>query len=180
MDLVWYQTYVDHMWITADGKHVKRGEIYHNGKSYDTPFAYKIKERIWNEEDYSGYGTNRYYKVCGHLVHRLAASAKNGGYKFNKGDCVDHIDCDHHNNSFSNLKICSYSENMQNPITKEHLGKRCWIYKDDTNKFIRSDQLEYYLANGWKRGSISRITPEGRERMRQYMINLNKTRTKNN
>ena len=33
-------------------------------------------------------------------------------------------------------------------------GKK-WIYKDDIQKYIKKEELEYYLNEGWKLGSIS-------------------------
>lgn len=40
-----------------------------------------------------------------------------------KHDVVDHIDTDRKNNLFTNLRWCSTKDNVNNPITKEHLSQ---------------------------------------------------------
>lgn len=61
---------------------------------------------------------NKYMYISGGiLLHRIVASLFIPNPE-NK-PCVDHIDTNKHNNNVTNLRWCTYSENMYNPITRK-------------------------------------------------------------
>lgn len=73
-----------------------------------------------NRKDGNGYPQVSFYKDGKQFpisIHRLVAEAfiDNPDNK----PCIDHIDCNKDNNRVSNLRWCTYKENMANPLTYE-------------------------------------------------------------
>lgn len=86
-----------------------------------------------------------------------------------KGLDIDHIDRNRQNNRLINLRTCTRSENMANPLTQKHLKERCndEDYKQKLRKqnigrvwlnngIIRTKQFpencEKYIQQGWTYG----------------------------
>ena len=78
------------------------------------------------------------------LMHRLITDARSG-------ELVDHIDLDKSNNQRSNLRLCTFSDNMCNrvkPITSTNEYKGI-SYKRELEKWtarIHKDGKEYHLG----------------------------------
>lgn len=80
-----------------------------------------IKHLINNKTGYYQVGLylkNGYFRK---YVHRLVAEAFIPNPE-NK-PCIDHIDGDKNNNHVSNLRWCTYKENMNNKITKKRISE---------------------------------------------------------
>lgn len=87
-----------------------------------------------------------YYKICLGWVHRLVAIT----YVPNPENkpCVDHINGDKHDNRACNLRWVTYSENTNNPNTKEHfLGKNPLDYMTEEAKSERSLKISNFHKN---------------------------------
>lgn len=93
-------------------------------------------------------GQGKYY-----FIHRLAANAFIPNP--NNLPCIDHIDRNYLNNSVDNLRWCTQKENMNNPLTREHLTCR------NINKPV------YYIDEQGKKISFKSI----REAERQTNVN---------
>jgi hypothetical protein len=72
-------------------------------------------------------------------IHVLVAETFILGRKTNPGEIVDHKDGNKENNSIWNLSVGTQKDNMNNPITKEKLGKKICMYTTD-GRFIMDFQ----------------------------------------
>jgi len=72
---------------------------------------------------------SKYYYFAGILVHRAVAELFIPNPE-NK-PCIDHINGNSHDNKKENLRWCTYTENNNNPITKERQSK---AQKETKNK----------------------------------------------
>ena len=103
------------------------------------------------------HGTN-YLNCCSKMIHRIVAElfVPNPENK----PCVDHINCNKHDNRAVNLRWVNYSENMLNPITRKHnsnIQKRCKSgekngmygkhHKQSTKKLIATDHYDRTFVN---------------------------------
>lgn len=88
---------------------------------------------------------NGYLRTSFALVHRLVAE-----YFIPNPDnkpCVDHIDTDRHNNRADNLRWCTLSENMMNPITrKKNSEAQHKVFTEEVRK-ERSESKKLYYIN---------------------------------
>lgn len=96
-----------------------------------------VERKIWNGQGYYTY-KERFKTLCPHkwgyyqvklsdnnidtmhLVHRLVAETFIPN--FNNRQELDHIDGNPANNRVENLKWCTHTENMNNPVTKERIS----------------------------------------------------------
>lgn len=92
-----------------------------NGKGYCL-LKGKPKKVYPNSKGYLITNLSKNNKVKQHYLHRLVADA----FIPNPNDlpCIDHINTVKDDNKVENLKWCSCKENMNNPLTKEHLTCR--------------------------------------------------------
>lgn len=103
------------------------------------------------------HGTN-YLNLCGKMMHRIVAELFIPNPE-NK-PCVDHINCNKHDNRSVNLRWVTYSENMLNPITRKHnsdIQKKCKFgekngmygkhHKQSTKKLIATDHYDRVFVN---------------------------------
>jgi hypothetical protein len=72
-------------------------------------------------------------------VHVLVAETFILGRKTNPGEIVDHKDGNKENNSIWNLSVGTQKDNMNNPLTREKLGKKICMYTTE-GKFITDFQ----------------------------------------
>lgn len=94
--------------------------------------------------------------------------------------CIDHIDCNKHNNDVTNLRWVTHKENNNNPLPKQHNSQsnkkrlqllkennpeyynkivkttqnKVYINKNNKNKMIDKSLLDDYLKDGWQLGEI--------------------------
>ncbi len=92
-------------------------------------------------------------------MHRLIISA-------NKGQCVDHIDCNSLNNTKSNLRICTQSQNSKNRgkckrnttgfcgVTKSPKGFVARIMSDRNMIYIGTHKTAYEAALAYDKAAI--------------------------
>lgn len=107
-------------------------------------------------------------KTYPRLIHRLVAMAFIPNPK-NK-PCVDHIDTNHHNNHADNLRWVSVKENVNNPITRQHMSaskmghpKTLDHHTDETKEKLRllnlgkkcSEEAKQRMSNAHKGKSPS-------------------------
>ena len=83
------------------------------------------------------YGETTKEKISNTRVHRVIAEFILMR-DLKDDEIVDHINTIPYDNSFSNLRVCSQKENMNNPVTK---------YKT-TNKLILTDKLGNFISYG--------------------------------
>lgn len=65
---------------------------------------------------------NGYYVLCGEYLHRIVAELFIPGY--NEKFELDHKDRNKLNNMVTNLLLCDHKQNMNNPLTIQHMIER--------------------------------------------------------
>ena len=100
----------------------------------------------------------KYLNCCSKMIHRIVAELFLPNPE-NK-PCVDHINCNKHDNRAVNLRWVTYSENMLNPITRKHnsnIQKHCQSgekngmygkhHKQSSKKLIATDHYDRTFVN---------------------------------
>lgn len=109
------------------------------------------------------YKNNKQYK---RVVHRLVAEAFIPNP--NNYPTVDHIDRNRQNNKVTNLRWCTLSDNMKNPLTIEHLRKinigrslpqnyRPVVSVDKKGNIKKYESIKSCVAEGFKSSAISDV-----------------------
>lgn len=109
------------------------------------------------------YKNNKQYK---RVVHRLVAEAFIPNP--NNYPTVDHIDRNRQNNEVTNLRWCTLSDNMKNPLTIEHLRKinigrslpqnyRPVVSVDKKGNIKKYESIKSCVAEGFKSSAISDV-----------------------
>jgi hypothetical protein len=109
------------------------------------------------------YKNNKQYKK---VVHRLVAEAFIPNP--NNYPTVDHIDRNRQNNKVTNLRWCTLSDNMKNPLTIEHLRKinigrslpqnyRPVVSVDKKGDIKKYESIKSCVAEGFKSSAISDV-----------------------
>ena len=77
---------------------------------------------------------NGYYVLCGEYLHRIIAEKFLDDWDPNKE--VDHKDCNPLNNIVTNLLVCDHKQNMNNPLSIQHMreSKLGYKYSEEHNK----------------------------------------------
>jgi hypothetical protein len=99
-------------------------------------------------------------------VHRLVAEAFIPNP--NNYPTVDHIDRNRQNNKVTNLRWCTLSDNMKNPLTIEHLRKinigrslpqnyRPVVSVDKKGDIKKYESIKSCVAEGFKSSAISDV-----------------------
>lgn len=99
------------------------GRVASNSKKLRTKFGYRVTKpkllrQIKNKSGYCKITVSKNKEQKAALVHKLVAIA----FIENKENkpMIDHIDRNKTNNNVTNLRWCTLSENMNNPLTVEH------------------------------------------------------------
>lgn len=109
------------------------------------------------------YKNKKQYKK---VVHRLVAEAFIPNP--NNYPTVDHIDRNRQNNKVTNLRWCTLSDNMKNPLTIEHLRKinigrslpqnyRPVVSVDKKGNIKKYESIKSCVAEGFKSSAISDV-----------------------
>ena len=146
-------------------KHSKNGKLYSIIKKGSIMVLYQNKKR----GNYMQVHLSKNGELYHLRVHRLVAEAFIPN-PYNKPD-VDHIDGDPTNNNVNNLRWCTKSENMRNPITQERFKKsidreaRSERMKGDKNPSRRFPYTEERCKAISERCKGKKHSPESREKM---------------
>lgn len=108
--------------------------------------------------DFTKQADKPYYRICKKPVHRMVAELFVPN-PYNK-PIVDHIDTNKHNNKADNLRWVTNKENMNNPLTREHIsnvmkdyyriyGTHSYKMPERTKKkFSEENKLRRHMSNG--------------------------------
>ena len=134
------------VWEISNEGHIKR-----NGKEY-------IPKK----------GKHGYYRTSFDLVHRLVAKAFIPNTE-NK-PCVDHINCNKLDNRAINLRWCTLSENMMNPITRLHNSEsQSKVYTEEVRKERSEAKKLYYINHPEVRLKLSESAKNRKRKRGQHM-----------
>lgn len=95
----------------------KDTSFHGNGAKWEISNFGRVKK---NGEIYEPVFTGDYYRIGPAFVHRIVYELFKG--EIPEGYVVDHIDTNTKNNHVDNLRACSQSENLKNPITLNRLS----------------------------------------------------------
>lgn len=117
-----------------------------------------------NSDGYLTVGLHKNNQRNHYLVHRLAADAFIPNP--NVLPFIDHINTVRDDNRVENLKWCSYKENANNPLTKEHLickkNKSVYYIDEQGNKISFKSMAEAARKIGCSPSSITMALKDNR------------------
>ncbi len=141
-------------------------------------YKYRSQKKVWQKcaVNYAGQGRYGIVSMNGRnaYIHVVVFKAYNDIDKIPVGMQIDHIDNNHHNNHYTNLRMITRSENARKAIKRSHEGNKLnhhLTYKKVRIKFLETGKVKTFK-------SITRASKE-LEIPQQSIVDNLKGRTKN-